>query len=173
MIVNFKQAGWKKYIKQIEKLVEKIACDDYQVDHIICLARGGMLPGDIVSRVLKKPLSVCKVSSYNIDHQQDDVVHIQSITGEQNISGNVLLVDDLCDSGRTLKEMSQYVANHFYNVKEVRSAVIWFKNKGVDNLVIPDYVVHDIDEKDWVWIVQPMETYEDITVEQLREKSNK
>lgn len=173
MIVDFKKAGWKKYIKQIEKLIKLVATDDFHVDHIVCLARGGMLPGDMISRVLNKPLSVMKVSSYSANHKQDSVLKIESFSGEPNITGNVLLVDDLCDSGRTMKEVSSYLANHFYNVQEIRGAVIWFKNKGVDNVYIPDYVVNDIDEKDWKWVVQPFEHYESVDVEQLRRKAKK
>ena len=173
MIVDFKKAGWKKYIKQIEKLIKLVATDDFHVDHVVCLARGGMLPGDMISRVLNKPLSVMKVSSYGANRKQDSVLKIESFSGEPNITGNILLVDDLCDSGRTMKEVSSYLANHFYNVQEIRGAVIWFKNKGVDNVYIPDYIANDIDEKDWKWVFQPFEYYESVDVERLRSKANK
>lgn len=167
MVVDFKQAGWKSYIKQIEQLAAQIVQSGFEVDHVVCLARGGVIPGDIISRILNKPLSITKVSSYSDERAQQDVVKIYPFTGGHDITGNILIVDDLCDSGRTLKEMTSHILNRFYNVKEVRSAVIWFKNKGNDTLFTPDYVVNNIDQNEWQWVIQPFELYENIDTKQL------
>jgi penicillin amidase len=73
------------------------------------LARGGMRPGDILSRIFEKPLAIMSTSSYraNAGTEQghlDIAKYITMPKGE--LAGRVLLVDDLADSGVTLKAVS-------------------------------------------------------------------
>src|SRR4029079_10096257 len=71
-----------------------------------CLARGGMRPGDVLSRVFDKPLAIMATSSYRaeagtIQGRLHLAKYITLPRGE--LAGRVLLVDDLADSGITLR----------------------------------------------------------------------
>ena len=48
--------SWQDYIDLNEQLVLKVADSGWKFDSLLCLARGGMRPGDIFSRVYSKPL---------------------------------------------------------------------------------------------------------------------
>ena len=48
--------SWDEYHLLIERLALKVAHTGWQFDQILCLARGGMRPGDVLSRVFDKPL---------------------------------------------------------------------------------------------------------------------
>ena len=45
----------------------KVAHSGWEFDQILCLARGGMRPGDVLSRVFDKPLAIMSTSSYRAE----------------------------------------------------------------------------------------------------------
>src|SRR5205823_13918426 len=56
--------SYDEYHNLIEKLAIKVHQSGWQFDTILCLARGGMRPGDILSRIFDKPLAIMSTSSY-------------------------------------------------------------------------------------------------------------
>ena len=59
--------SWDEYHLLIERLALKVHNSGWQFDQILCLARGGMRPGDVLSRVFDKPLAIMATSSYRAD----------------------------------------------------------------------------------------------------------
>ena len=114
---------WNTYIELCERLVARVAKSGWQFDSLLCLARGGMRPGDFFSRIY----------------------------------GKLLLVDDLCDSGETIRRVVQHLRKCYPEVTEIRVAVLWVKACSVFK---PDYSV--ITFKDSPWIHQPFECYDDL-----------
>ena len=56
--------SYDEYNNLIEKLAIKIHQSGWEFDTILCLARGGMRPGDVLSRIFDKPLAIMSTSSY-------------------------------------------------------------------------------------------------------------
>jgi adenine/guanine phosphoribosyltransferase-like PRPP-binding protein len=56
--------SYDEYHNLIEKLAIKVHQSGWEFDTILCLARGGMRPGDILSRIFDKPLAIMSTSSY-------------------------------------------------------------------------------------------------------------
>ena len=97
--------SYDEYHSLIEKLALRVHQSGWQFDTILCLARGGMRPGDILSRIFDKPLAIMSTSSYRaeagtVQGHLDIARFITTPKGE--IAGRVLLVDDLADSGHTV-----------------------------------------------------------------------
>ena len=160
--------SYDEYHNLIEKLAIKIFQSDWPFDTILCLARGGMRPGDILSRIFNKPLAIMSTSSYRADTgtlqgELDIARFITTPKGE--IAGNVLLVDDLADSGQTLNAVIHPLKNNYKPITELRSAVIW--TKGV-SIFTPDYSVEFLPTNPWIH--QPFEGYDALRPEQLIEK---
>ena len=59
--------SWDEYHLLIERLALKVAYSGWEFDQILCLARGGMRPGDVLSRVFDKPLAIMSTSSYRAE----------------------------------------------------------------------------------------------------------
>jgi hypothetical protein len=59
--------SYDEYHNLIEKLAIRIHQSGWQFDTILCLARGGMRPGDILSRIFDKPLAIMSTSSYRAE----------------------------------------------------------------------------------------------------------
>lgn len=52
--------SYDEYHSLIEKLALKVHQSGWEFDTILCLARGGLRPGDILSRILANPLPLCQ-----------------------------------------------------------------------------------------------------------------
>jgi hypoxanthine phosphoribosyltransferase len=114
--------SWDEYHMLTERLALKVHNSGWQFDQILCLARGGMRPGD------------------------------------------VLLVDDLADSGITLKAVVDRLRG-MPSISELRSAVIWVK--GVSSYT-PDYYVEPLPTSPWIH--QPFEEYDNLRPDGLARK---
>lgn len=157
--------SYDEYHNLIEKLAIKIFQSSWEFDTILCLARGGMRPGDILSRIFSKPLAIMSTSSYRaeagtIQSNLDIARYITTPKGE--IAGRVLLVDDLADSGHTLKVVINQLKNNYKPITELRSAVIW--TKGLSTFT-PDYSVEFLPSNPWIH--QPFESYDSLRPQQL------
>lgn len=160
--------SYDEYHNLIEKLAIKVHQSGWEFDTILCLARGGMRPGDILSRIFDKPLAIMSTSSYRADAgtvqgRLDIARFITTPKGE--IAGKVLLVDDLADTGHTLKAVIDTLKNHYEPITELRSAVIW--TKGVSTFT-PDYSVDFLPTNPWIH--QPFEGYDSMRPAALLDK---
>lgn len=160
--------SYDEYHNLIEKLAIKIHQSDWEFDTILCLARGGMRPGDILSRIFDKPLAIMSTSSYRagagtLQGHLDIAKFITTPQGE--IAGKVLLVDDLADSGHTLNAVIQMLKTNYAPITELRSAVLWTKALSKFK---PDYSVEFLPTDPWIH--QPFESYEAMRPAQLLNK---
>lgn len=149
--------SWDEYHRLIERLALKVSHSGWTFDQILCLARGGMRPGDVLSRVFDKPLAIMSTSSYRaeegtIQGRLDMAKYITMPRGE--LAGRVLLVDDLADTGVTLRAVVDRLRG-MPAITELRTAVIWVK--GVSTYV-PEYFVETLPTSPWIH--QPFEVYD-------------
>jgi uncharacterized protein len=160
--------SYDEYHNLTEKLAIKVHQSGWQFDTILCLARGGMRPGDILSRIFNKPLAIMSTSSYRAEAgtMQGKLDIARYITTPQaEIAGKVLLVDDLADSGHTLKAVVDLLQSQYAPITELRTAVIWTKGVSVFQ---PDYSVEFLPTNPWIH--QPFESYDGMSPEALLEK---
>lgn len=73
--------SWEELSKDCEKLVIKIRDKKIKIENVYGIPRGGLIPAVILSHLLYKPL----------------------ITNRDSIGVNTLVVDDVSDTGRTLR----------------------------------------------------------------------
>ncbi len=156
--------SWDAYHRLIEKLAIQVWDSGWAFDQILCLARGGMRPGDVLSRVFDKPLAIMSTSSYRaeagtVQGRLDLARYITMPQGE--LAGRVLLVDDLADSGITLKAVVERL-RAMPAITELRSAVIW--TKAVSSYQ-PDYTVEHLPTSPWIH--QPFEEYDGLRPDAL------
>ncbi|MFN0184146.1 MAG: phosphoribosyltransferase [Aquabacterium sp.] len=159
--------SWDDYHMLIERLALKVANSGWAFDQILCLARGGMRPGDVLSRVFDKPLAIMSTSSYRaeagtIQGRLDMAKYITMPKGE--LAGRVLLVDDLADSGHTLRAVVDRLRG-LPAITELRTAVIWVK--GLSSYA-PEYYVEMLPTSPWIH--QPFEEYDTMRPEKLAKK---
>jgi hypoxanthine phosphoribosyltransferase len=157
--------SWDEYHHAIEALALMVHESGWRFDHVLCLARGGMRPGDIFSRIFDVPLAILSTSSYREEEGTvrgglDIAKYITMTRG--SLSGRVLLVDDLVDSGVTLEQVQTHLRTNFPAVTEVKSAVIWCK---ACSSVRPDFSLKYLESNPWIH--QPFEEYDGLRPHQL------
>ena len=149
---------WDEYHRLIERLSLSIHESGWHFDSLLCLARGGLRVGDIISRIYDMPLAILAASSYReaagrTQGALDIGEYITMTQGE--LRGGLLLVDDLVDSGVTLNRVIGHLKQRFPAVTEIRTAVIWYK---ACSSFKPDYYVEYLPTNPWIH--QPFEVYD-------------
>lgn len=164
--MNDLHVSWDAYHRLIERLALQVHDSGWSFDAIVCLARGGLRVGDVLSRVFDKPLGVLSTSSYREEAgtRQSTLQIAEHLSSAAPLPGTRwLLVDDLVDSGATLVEVIPVLKARQPQVQEIRSAVIWRKGASV---VAPDYFVESLPTNPWIH--QPFEAYDHLRPDDLR-----
>jgi uncharacterized protein len=158
--------SWSDYHQKIEQLAAQIYQSGWEFDQIVCLARGGLRVGDILSRIYQQPLAILAASSYSGPGKQErgNLTFSRYLTmTTENLGERVLLVDDLVDSGVTLQQTIPWLEqNSNFPVVEIRTAVLWYKACSV---IKPDYYVDYLPDNPWIH--QPFEHYEQMNLGEL------
>ena len=161
--------SWDDYNKKTEQLAKAVYNDGWEFNQVVCIAKGGMRVGDLIARIYDVPLAILSVESYKGDgvkNKRGAITFSRDLAKTSpNIGSKVLLVDDLADSGITLKKSIEWL-EHFYGFyldEPIRTAVLFYK--AVSNFE-PNYYVDYL--KDSPWIHMPYEKYEELKVEDLK-----
>lgn len=157
--------SWDEYHHLIERLARKVHESGWEFDEILCLARGGLRVGDVLSRIFDKPLGVIFTSSYREDagKTQGSLLIADSISSARPMRGpRVLVADDLVDSGETYLKLMPELQRRFPQFTEMRTAVLWLK---ACSKYTPDYHVDLLETSPWIH--QPFEIYDELRPAEL------
>ena len=162
------KVDWSSYHQLIERLVILVHQSGESFDQILCLARGGLRVGDVFSRIFDLPLAILATSSYRDDagHTQGALNIAPFITTTQGtLSGRILVVDDMVDSGQTLDLVCKHLLYTYPGIASLKTAVLWYK---IDSVIEPDYFVEKLSGN--LWIDQPFELYDGLSASELAQK---
>src|SRR5690606_38335964 len=113
-----------QYHGLIEKLALNVHESGWQFDKIVCVARGGVRVGDVLSRIYDVPLGILATSSYReaagTQQGQLDIAQFITIT-RGTLDGKVLLPDDMVDTGLTFSRVRDHLLAQFPAITELRT----------------------------------------------------
>ncbi len=135
--------SWNEFESLSLDLAKKIKDSRKDIDIIICISRGGLVLGKILSEVLDKPLAVISAKYLGARYTVDD-----NISSVYPVKGNVLLVDDILED--TVNDIMLVIKKN-KAVKNIILASVFYRKK--QNNFKPDFFVGDI--KDSLWITFP------------------
>jgi hypoxanthine phosphoribosyltransferase len=129
--MNKKFLEWRDIENAIERLATNITNSKIEITAIGGLPRGGLIPAVLLSHKMNIPF----VSQANV----------------KLVPGNILIIDDICDTGKTLKrfkfESNVYTATIHHKISAEYEPHFWFKLANENE-----------------WIVYPWEQKESETV---------
>lgn len=164
--MNDLHVSWDEYYRQVERLAVCLYRSGWTFDQIVCLARGGLRAGDILSRIFQRPLAILSASSYGgaDGRTRGSLVFSRDLAmTTPGLGRRILLVDDLADSGSTLEKAVEWLhCRYGFYIEEVRTAVLWCKGQSG---LVPDYYVDYLPDNPWIH--QPFEFYENLQIEDL------
>ena len=139
----------KKFLEydDIKEKIERLDIKD--VDVILCITRGGLVPAGLLSYHLhvKKIINI-KVESYDDQSQGEliiDKLFIDEIDVLQN-ANHILIVDDIYDTGATMKAVKKLLTfTHNVKLDSVSTfCVVEKKQQAVD------YSLYTIEDDSWI-----------------------
>ena len=143
----FTHVPHEQFIADVHALAAALAADgEWTPDFLIGIGRGGLVPAVFLSHATGIPTLSCDLSSEVKEFADDVLVRLaaRTIAGEK-----LLFIDDINDSGRTIRSLRERLAAAGAPPGSVRMAVL------IDNLVSSqriDYAARAIDRttvKDW------------------------
>ena len=124
--------------EEYKKVVEKLALEiekKYKPTVLVGIMRGAAPIIDILSRIFKLPTAYVVIQSYSGDTVQDKqgelifARDISAIATNEDFK-NVLLVDDLSDTGLTLNKSIEWLKEYEPvkdHISEIKTACLWKK----------------------------------------------
>jgi hypoxanthine phosphoribosyltransferase len=145
------------YVLQLSKtLSRKIRTSGYMPDLIVAIGRGGYVPGRLVSDfLLFNDLTSMKIEHYTRAANMQAEARIRFPISVDISGKKVLIVDDVTDTGDTLRLAVDYV----WSLKpaDVKTAVLQHKTCST---FVPDFYAQKVIK--WRWIIYPWARYEDL-----------
>jgi xanthine phosphoribosyltransferase len=130
--------SYEDFNQGINYIAEDIKADKFKFDYIIGIARGGLIPATVLAYRFKKPIILIEWS-----YRDSGVRNISAEAYEIIQSKPVLIVDDILDSGLTIKGLSPFICNYktaalIYNIgQEVKCD---FFHKSIDREKMKEWV---------------------------------
>ncbi|MGM0524838.1 MAG: xanthine phosphoribosyltransferase [Pseudomonadota bacterium] len=131
--------SWEELHRATKELARRqLPAEQYK--GVIAVSRGGLVPAAIISRELNlRTVDCVSVSSYDHNEQRDDLNMLKDVTATQDGEG-FLVVDDLVDTGNTLKFLRE-------RLPKAKFITVYAKPAGME--LVDDYVA-DLEQDTWI-----------------------
>lgn len=136
--------SWDQFHRDARALAWRLAGLNRPFKAIVCITRGGLVPAAIISRELNIRLidTVC-IASYHDYLNQGEANLLKPISDTLLVNGgeDILVVDDLTDTGKTAVEVRAMLPKaHF--------ACVYAKPQGVPTI---DTFVTEVSQDTWIY----------------------
>jgi len=148
---------WEYIYGRCRAVSEQVRAADFDPDVVVALARGGWFAGRCVCDFLGlDDLTSLKMEHYVGAAETSEEATVRYPLSEDAVAGkDVLLVDDIADTGESMRRAAEHVAEH--DVGEVRTATLQLLDTSEFE---PDFVGERLAE--WTWVVYPWNFIEDM-----------
>jgi len=122
---------WEAYGQGVRDLARQISADGFQPDVILGIARGGLIPtGSLGYALSVKNTYVMNVEYYtDVDERLEVPVILPPFLELVDLEhANILIVDDVADTGHTLGKVYEFVTG---SVASASTAVLYEKSRSV------------------------------------------
>jgi len=168
--------SWNDMQGHVQEILRQIQQSSWHPDYVVGLTRGGLTPAVMISQYLECPMNALHVSlrdganesESNLWMAEDAYGHPDSET-TSNVRKNILIVDDINDSGATLNWIKEDWPSSCYPWDPIWDQGIWghnvrvavlFDNESSDCKVPISYSAVSINKAaDPQWVVFPWEAW--------------
>ena len=133
--------SYEECLKDCGKLLPQIK--SYNPEAIVAIARGGLTIGHLLASTLDTNNLFAINSIHYNDTKKLDSFKISNIP-DLNDFTNILLVDDIVDSGETIEYIKKILQNKYPHCN-IKVATIFYKKSAI---IVPDFWVKEA--KDWI-----------------------
>lgn len=136
------------YIKQSD-----VVKNNQDVDLVVAVGSGGMVPGVIIAKLLDKPVINVGLKTYNANLNEQTYLAqwYQKFDFKKSKHKKLLVVDDINDTGFTLATINSFLMSGFYTEEDVKYFTVFSKPRSYFRC---DSAVEVADDD---WLVFPWE----------------
>ena len=99
---------WQDVEHQVQEILRQMQRDHWMPDYVVGLTRGGLVPANMISQYLDIPMHTLKVNLRDHTYTESNSWIAEDAFGSNEDAGkNILIVDDINDSGATLSWIKQ------------------------------------------------------------------
>lgn len=167
--------SWQDIENQTQEILRQLTLDGWRPDYVVGLTRGGLVPANLISQYLDVPMETLKVSLRDGGIVESNTKMAEDAHGgsfdkenpKKFIRRNILIVDDINDTGATLNWIKQDWPKVMPNIdsywdqiwnENVRFATL-VHNKASEFQQIDHYSVGIDKSVEDSWIVFPWEDW--------------
>lgn len=151
-VSGYEAPSWTQIYHMLQCQASIILRSGFQPDIILGVCRGGWIPARILSDLLSNPnLASIKAECYKFRGEPTDQPVITQCLSAEVKGKTVLVVDEVADSGRTLKLVAEHVKER--GARDVKTATLYCKPCSIFK---PNY----FEKKTACWIVFPWDVRE-------------
>ncbi|MCK4405822.1 MAG: phosphoribosyltransferase [Hadesarchaea archaeon] len=149
---KYEAPSWGHIYKLCIQVADQIRRNGYKPDLLVAISRGGWVPGRVLSDLLENPnIATIKVEHYIGIYKTRARPKITQPLPIEVKGKQILLVDDIADSGKSLKLVKKHLFDE--GAADVKICALYSKPWSV---VTPDFCARTTD----AWICFPHEIYE-------------
>jgi uncharacterized protein len=99
---------WQDIEGQTQEILRQITLSNWRPDYVVGLTRGGLVPANLISQYLECRMETLKVSLRDGEQAETNCWMAEDAFGyDNNTRKNILIVDDINDTGATLNWIRQ------------------------------------------------------------------
>jgi len=107
---------WSDIDSLTNTVAESISKKNIKFDTIVALGRGGLIPGAILSY----KLDIKNLQNLGINTRQEDGQYVETLIYQRpTLTGNVLVVDDINDSGKTFEAVNSLIKSEYPDIGDL------------------------------------------------------
>lgn len=161
--MNYNVITWDSILTDMENITQVLEKPDF----IIALARGGLIPATLLAYRFKtnKIIYITPELYDPKNNKKNEKIKIKYDLNKQDISrlnnaGQVLIVDDILDSGETLLDIHEYLKEtlfwydkiNFVNftIAKYNHKFYDFKNEKLKKIYLNTFSLNVLNKRDWV-----------------------
>ncbi len=149
---KYEAPSWNHIYELCIQVVDQIRRSGYKPDLLVAISRGGWVPGRVLSDLLENPdIATIKVEHYIGIYKTRVRPKITQPLPIEVDGKQILLVDDIADSGKSLKLVKKHLFDQ--GAADVKICALYCKPWSI---VTPDFCARTTD----AWICFPHEIYE-------------
>lgn len=143
---------WEDFDNDIKVIRLELLTDNWIPDYIVGVKRGGLIPAIKLSHLLNRPMIMMSCQLRDSTDKEVRLYEVEEISNDKNI----LIVDDICDSGITMSKILIQFFSNLFPVNNVKTCSLFYNTSQKFYI---DYYARFIDRSiDDRWIAFPWES---------------